>query len=288
MEGQDKHRTPRWLLGHLSSCLKHHLAYFCTVRKHGIILYRQGRELQSLSHAVYMRGAGPTQGTGNLRAMCKDTATHSRGPAPLAATHSRGPAPLTATRSRGPAPLTATHSRGPAHLAATRSHSRGPAPLAATRSHSRGPAPLAATRSHSRGPAPLTATRSRGPAPLAATRSHSRGPAPHTTTRSRGPAPLAATRSRGPAHSHCHSLSWLAPHSHGLVPLVATPLQCRPMVDLSSFLSHHRCLVIQISTLTNFYHSPQESGQFSKQLLYYNVSCFLVTPCKAGLYLYQQ
>ena len=75
MEGQDKHRTPRWLLGHLSSCLKHHLAYFCTVRKHGIILYRQGRELQSLSHAVYMRGAGPTQGTGDLRAMCKDINT---------------------------------------------------------------------------------------------------------------------------------------------------------------------------------------------------------------------
>ena len=463
MEGQDKHRTPRWLLGHLSSCLKHHLAYFCTVRKHGIILYRQGRELQSLSHAVYMRGAGPTQGTGDLRAMCKDINTKIKRQIrttseSLSTTTSfdiqqmidsidpdlweticiltssekrkrkRKPRPTTKKRRNR---VSSTHVKNirrlfilhqimfsidktcsmPFHLlnADLLDYLGGSAELirifnrlglcvsldtlsrhiqttistvqkdsllqgldpsnitvftvdnidylhsyakvfcgnqklsyhgttiqavqtkqltrqvGRRRSHAllspamgdmKSPIPKRvrgsvvfyntpclslswSSHSRSRGPAPLTATRSRGPAPLAATRSHSRGPAPHTTTRSRGPAPLAATRSRGPAHSHCHllswsspshchSLSWLAPHSHSLVPLAATPLQCRPMVDLSSFLSHHWCLVIQISTLTNFYHSPQESGQFSKQLLYYNVSCFLVTLCKAGLYLYQQ
>ena len=31
--------TNRWLLGQLSSHLKHHMSYTCNVRKHGIILY---------------------------------------------------------------------------------------------------------------------------------------------------------------------------------------------------------------------------------------------------------
>ena len=31
--------TNRWLLGRLSSHLKHHMSYTCNVRKHGIILY---------------------------------------------------------------------------------------------------------------------------------------------------------------------------------------------------------------------------------------------------------
>lgn len=43
----------RWLLGQLSSFLKHHMSYTCIVKKHGIILYRQGRELQALSHAIF-------------------------------------------------------------------------------------------------------------------------------------------------------------------------------------------------------------------------------------------
>ena len=46
-------RTPRWLLGQLSVLLKHHLAYTCRVKKHGTILYRQGRELDCLSHALF-------------------------------------------------------------------------------------------------------------------------------------------------------------------------------------------------------------------------------------------
>ena len=43
------HRTPRWLLGQLSAQLK----YTCMVRKHGVVLYRQGRELHALSHAMF-------------------------------------------------------------------------------------------------------------------------------------------------------------------------------------------------------------------------------------------
>ena len=49
----DKVRTPRWLLGQLSLLLKHHLAYTCRVKKHGTILYRQGRELDCLSHCLF-------------------------------------------------------------------------------------------------------------------------------------------------------------------------------------------------------------------------------------------
>ena len=47
------HRTPRWLLGQLSAQLKHHMSYTCMVRKHGVVLYRQGRELHALSHAMF-------------------------------------------------------------------------------------------------------------------------------------------------------------------------------------------------------------------------------------------
>jgi len=46
-------RTPRWLLGQLSVLLKHHLAYTCRVKKHGTMLYRQGRELDCLSHCLF-------------------------------------------------------------------------------------------------------------------------------------------------------------------------------------------------------------------------------------------
>ena len=46
-------RTPRWLLGQLSLLLKHHLAYTCRVKKHGTMLYRQGRELDCLSHSLF-------------------------------------------------------------------------------------------------------------------------------------------------------------------------------------------------------------------------------------------
>ena len=49
----EKLGTHRWLLGQLSSHLKHHMSYACIVRKHGTILYRQGRELQALSHAIF-------------------------------------------------------------------------------------------------------------------------------------------------------------------------------------------------------------------------------------------
>ena len=45
--------TPRWLLGQLSLHLKHHMAYTCRVKKHGTMLYRQGKELDALSHTLY-------------------------------------------------------------------------------------------------------------------------------------------------------------------------------------------------------------------------------------------
>ena len=46
-------RSPRWLLCQLSLLLNHHLAYTCRVKKHGTILYRQGRELDCLSHSLF-------------------------------------------------------------------------------------------------------------------------------------------------------------------------------------------------------------------------------------------
>ena len=49
----DKLGTPRWLLSQLSSSLQHHMSYTCRVKKHGVILFRQGRELDALSHAMY-------------------------------------------------------------------------------------------------------------------------------------------------------------------------------------------------------------------------------------------
>ena len=56
---------PRWLLGRLSHHLKHHhLAYTCRVKKHGTILYRQGRELDALSHSLFSLKAckcGPSE-----------------------------------------------------------------------------------------------------------------------------------------------------------------------------------------------------------------------------------
>ena len=45
--------TPRWLLSQLSSSLQHHMSYTCRVKKHGVILFRQGREIDALSHALY-------------------------------------------------------------------------------------------------------------------------------------------------------------------------------------------------------------------------------------------
>ena len=49
--------TPRRLLGQLSTTLMHHMSYTCVVKKHGIIIYRQGRELESLSHALFSASA---------------------------------------------------------------------------------------------------------------------------------------------------------------------------------------------------------------------------------------
>ena len=48
-----RHGTPRWLLAQLSTRLKHHVAYTCIVKKHGIIIYRPGRELSCLSNALF-------------------------------------------------------------------------------------------------------------------------------------------------------------------------------------------------------------------------------------------
>ena len=45
--------TPRWLLSQLSSSLQNHMSYTCRVKKHGVILFRQGREIDALSHALY-------------------------------------------------------------------------------------------------------------------------------------------------------------------------------------------------------------------------------------------
>ena len=50
----DKLGTERWLLSQLCSSLQHHLAYTCRVKKHGVILYRQGKELDALSHALFL------------------------------------------------------------------------------------------------------------------------------------------------------------------------------------------------------------------------------------------
>ncbi len=46
-------KTHRWLLGQLSTQLKHHMSYTCIVKKHGVFIYRQGRELHALSHTMY-------------------------------------------------------------------------------------------------------------------------------------------------------------------------------------------------------------------------------------------
>lgn len=49
----EKLGTERWLLSQLCSSLQHHLAYTCRVKKHTVILYRQGKELDALSHALF-------------------------------------------------------------------------------------------------------------------------------------------------------------------------------------------------------------------------------------------
>ena len=49
----DKPGTPRWLLSQLSSSLQHHMSYTCRVKRHGVILFRRGREIDALSHALY-------------------------------------------------------------------------------------------------------------------------------------------------------------------------------------------------------------------------------------------
>ncbi len=43
----------RWLLSQLSAALIPHMAYTCKVRKHGVILYRKGKEIEALSYALY-------------------------------------------------------------------------------------------------------------------------------------------------------------------------------------------------------------------------------------------
>ena len=43
----------RWVLSKLSASLTHHMAYTCKVRKHGVILYRKGKEIEALSYALY-------------------------------------------------------------------------------------------------------------------------------------------------------------------------------------------------------------------------------------------
>ena len=47
--------THRWLLSRLADSLQHHMSYTCRVKKHGIILFRAGRELDALSHALFMQ-----------------------------------------------------------------------------------------------------------------------------------------------------------------------------------------------------------------------------------------
>ena len=53
--------TPRWLLAQLSTRLKPHISYTCIIKKHGVIIYRQGRELQCLSHALFSARASRKQ-----------------------------------------------------------------------------------------------------------------------------------------------------------------------------------------------------------------------------------
>ncbi len=50
---EGKSMNPRWLLCQLSLLFEHHLAYTCILKKHGTILYRSGRELECLSHAIF-------------------------------------------------------------------------------------------------------------------------------------------------------------------------------------------------------------------------------------------
>ena len=47
--------THRWLLSRLADLLQHHLRYTCRVKRHGIILFRAGREIDALSHALFMQ-----------------------------------------------------------------------------------------------------------------------------------------------------------------------------------------------------------------------------------------
>ena len=45
--------TARWLYNHLASSFKHHIAFACKIKKHGTILFRKGKELDALSHALH-------------------------------------------------------------------------------------------------------------------------------------------------------------------------------------------------------------------------------------------
>ena len=48
----EKLATARWLHNQLATSFKHHIAYACKIKKHGTILFRKGKELDALSHAL--------------------------------------------------------------------------------------------------------------------------------------------------------------------------------------------------------------------------------------------
>ena len=68
----------RWLLNQLSASLQHHMAYTCKVKKHGVILYRRGKETEALSYALHQlnkikQDIGPSELNSDLhKSVCAD------------------------------------------------------------------------------------------------------------------------------------------------------------------------------------------------------------------------
>ena len=51
--GSSELASNRWLLSQLSASLGHHIVYTCKVKRHGVILYRRGSEVEALSYALH-------------------------------------------------------------------------------------------------------------------------------------------------------------------------------------------------------------------------------------------
>ena len=52
-DGRPELPSHRWLLSQLSATLTPHMSYTCKVKKHGVVLYRRGHEIEALSYALH-------------------------------------------------------------------------------------------------------------------------------------------------------------------------------------------------------------------------------------------